>query len=58
MSDNKERKEVLIQLELPADIARDLQERANKLGVSVDVLLKEFILQALSKDIKRRIRFH
>jgi hypothetical protein len=58
MSDNKERKEVLIQLELPADIARDLEERASKLGVSIDVLLKDFILRALSKDIKRRIRFH
>lgn len=58
MSDNKETKEVLIQLELPADITRELEERARKLGVSVDVLLKDFILRALSKDIKRRIRSH
>lgn len=58
MSDNQETKEVLIQLELSADITRELEERARKLGVSVDVLLKDFILRALSKDIKRRIRSH
>lgn len=59
MRDRKKNEEELqIQLELPDDLARELERRARAENTTVEELLQRFIQQSLSSDMTKRIKYH
>lgn len=59
MRDRKKNEEELqIQLELPDDLARELERRARTENTTVEELLRRFIQQSLGSDMTKRIKYH
>ena len=54
----KNEKELQIQLELPDDLARELERRARAENTTVEELLRRFIQQSLGSDMTKRIKYH
>lgn len=57
MSESEEKKDVLVQLEFPEEIALELESLAKRQGLTVDELLRRFIARALTTDMEDRITF-
>lgn len=58
MRERKKEEEVQILIDLPEELVRELQRRAQAENVSVEEMLERFIKQSLRPELTKRIKYH